>query len=354
VPTTAFSWETLRTIIGGDSALDLAQLDLTDLAQAGDFLAAYGFDGSDPNQRAELAEIRADAVAFLEDRLLEPGEAVLPEVRRELDPRRLLVWASEDSGGLRQRWACALLRVMHTRAHVPSEVVDEHADEIRRQIFGRLEAGLVRTPEGLFLGTGDDAVPLVDFRRKPSKARASILMKLLHKPQNVAATVFDHVGVRFVTETRLDALRVIYYLRSNNVVMFAHVQPTRSRNSLVDLDRLEPAVRAWNAALARGAATAEDRMAALQLLASEMEPRRGDHNPFSDESWCSIQFTGRQLIRLASVPRPRRFFFPFEVQLLDRQSRDRAASGAGSHHAYKARQRQEVRRRVLGSLVAAR
>ncbi len=45
------------------------------------------------------------------------------------------------------------------------------------------------------------------------------------------------------------------------------------------------------------------------------------------------------------------FFFPYEVQILDRESYERSRSGRASHATYKERQRQAVKERIWGDLL---
>ena len=77
-------------------------------------------------------------------------------------------------------------------------------------------------------------VNLVEFQAKPKKTRDSTLMKLLHKPESVAEEVFDRIGIRFVTQSRTDAVRVIHFLEQSNVIVAENIKPSRSRNTLVD------------------------------------------------------------------------------------------------------------------------
>ena len=46
----------------------------------------------------------------------------------------------------------------------------------------------------------DLMIPLVSFETKSKKTRESIIIKLLHKQENVAEELFDRIGVRFTKE----------------------------------------------------------------------------------------------------------------------------------------------------------
>jgi uncharacterized protein (TIGR04562 family) len=349
-----FPWETLRSIIGGLSAIDVPRLHCQTEEDAERFLEGYGFDWKRAAHRLELAELRQQAIDFIEGQLLEEGEQILSDVRDTEDPRALLCWASSDRRTPRQRWSCALLRVAHTLAHSRSYFNEKYGDEIRGQILARFEPHLVMTEQGLALGAAD-GIPLVDFEVKPTKPVESVAMKLLHKVENVAEDIFDRVGVRFITTERFDALLVVKYLRENNVFMFANVKPSRSRNTLIDLDWLQQLMEGLEQEVAAGSIRAKERLAVLRAAAAEHEypgPPAPSYNPHSAASYHAVQFTCRQLIRVPDdTGRGEiRFFFPFEVQVLDEESYQRSRSGYAAHHLYKARQRAAVRDRVFGDL----
>ena len=313
----------------------MPHLNVRSREEAESFLSAYGYRLDDPHDVAEMAALRSEAVAFL-DRVLEAAADIPDPVRNELDVLTLVRIAS-DPKHKHQRAVCALLRVMHTLAHSSSWFADRYHDAIQRQILARFEPFLLEKGGERFIAD----VPLVRFEMRARKERWSLALKLLHKAENVAADVFDYVGLRFVTRDRLDALLVVRALRMQNIIMFANVKPSRSRNTLVDLDRLE----AWF-----DAHPEPD----LEVLRAEVrgwpapagDPRR---NRYSDAAYQSLQFTCRQRIHVTDPSgRPLRFFFPFEVQVLDADSFRISREGFASHDEYKRRQVANARQRVLG------
>jgi uncharacterized protein (TIGR04562 family) len=361
-----FQWESLVAIIGGRSALDVPQLRLRSEREAEEFLDCYGFDYQRPAHRAELESFRQHALEFVQDGLLqdEPGLAVPDDVVGCRDVRQLLLWASGDRHDPRQRWTCALVRVMHTVAHSDSYFNQRFGSEIRTQVLGRFEKHLHQTERGLELGTDPAAIPLVTFEVKHAKSLRSVLMKLLHKPENVATDIFDRLGVRFVTRYRFDAIRVVRYLRQRNVVMFANVKPSRSRNTLIDLEWLREEFERL-----RDEPTLTD-TDLLHLLREHVQHRPllpGDtaFNQHSSIGYHAIQFTCRQLVRVPNPFRPAPepdpeapsdpddlcFFYPFEVQVMDEESYEESRSGLAAHDIYKQRQREAVKQRVLGPLL---
>lgn len=347
---TSFPWDTLRSIIGGTSAIDVPRLHCLDLSSAEHFLEGYGFDWAQRAHRDELQELRAAAIGFIESELLDAGEEIPASIREQADVRQLLVDASAAEGNEIQRWACALLRVAHTLAHSRSYFNETYGDEVRAQIFARFEPHLRMTDAGLVLG--DEGIALQDFEVKPTKSVNSVAMKLLHKVENVAEDIFDRVGVRFVTRERFDTLLVIKYLREHNVFMFANVKPSRSRNTLIDLEWLERLVLGLEDEVSSGAMDEAGRLEILRAAVQAHDypaPPSPSYNPYSAASYHAVQFTCRQMIRVPDgTGGEMRFFFPFEVQILDEESYERSRSGYAAHDQYKARQRDAVRQRVLG------
>jgi len=334
-----FPFHTLRAIVGGTSAIDLDRLQVADDESAQRFIESYGFDWTSAEDRVEIERFRTRAIQFMEFFLLEGTEAIPTAVRDETDIRALLMLVSRLRPTVESLWACAILRVMHTIAHASSDMSATYGDAIRAQILERFHGHIEVRDGQTWLGD----VPIVQFEERSVKSPNSIVMKLLHKPENVAASVFDRIALRFVTADRLGALFVVRYLRTNHVIQFANIKPSRSRNTLVDVERLEALIES-------GDHTPE-------ALAAEVETwpypdGRGDRNPFSSDRYRAIQFTGRQRVR---IPLPDGeqlgFFFPFEVQILDQASYAASRVGDASHQAYKARQRETCRRRVLGALL---
>ncbi len=385
---TDFSWEMMDSMIAGRSGIDVPRLDLSNLTDANDFLSSYGFEWDNVEDRSELESMRIEALDFVERLLVndEPELNVLPLVRNESDIRKLLLWASAPVGGDRQLWSCTLLRVMHTFAHCGSYFQQMFSEQIREQVLERFQSHVHDGPNGLVLGSGPDAVPLYTFQFRGTKSRDSLALKLLQKADNVAADVFDWVGVRFVTNTRFDALLVARYLRMHNLVMFCNVRPGRSRNTLLDTTRLRADIAEVNETVRAGKLAQHQAVDKLRNMSREYDyPQPGEQsaNPFSSSTYHSIQFTVTQQVRvpnpylggvgsvISAVDRRNntgaqflskalqkagmrsevKFLFPYEVQILDKESFIGSRSGRASHAVYKARQRYSVKRRLFGARV---
>ncbi|WP_120497179.1 TIGR04552 family protein [Kiloniella sp. EL199] len=329
----------LKTVLNGQSIIDSPRLQVSSLEEAEAFLDCYGYDYDQLEDRQEIEAIRQESIDFIEDVLLEDGEEIPSLVRNQENILHLLMWVSEPEATERSRWSCALLRVMHTYAHCGSFFNEHYHGQVQDQIFSRFEQHIRYTSNGIFIGD----IELVSYESRASKSRKSAVLKLLHKAENVAADIFDWIGIRMVTRYPLDALRVLCYLRNHNVVMFANIKPSRSRNSLIDVDWVE---ERW-----KGVDDLAQVSADLQEMEYPKEVGRMSDNVFSGDSYRALQFTCRQRIKLRDTDgRPRRFYFPYEIQIQDEESYQTNRNGEASHEQYKQRQVRSARYRVLGTL----
>lgn len=373
--------EVTQVILGGGSPIDLDGLRLHTQEEAWDFALNYGYDMRVPAQRAHVLRVLQDAVDFLEGVILDGTDLHVPvEVQDVSDPLELLVWASERPRTPRGRWACALLRLMHTLFHVDHNVNLRFLPEIQRQVFERYDRYLVPRGDGWVL-KGAYEVPLVAVERKENKDRVSMLLKLLHKPENVAETIYDQIGIRLVAEDQLGVLMAIRFLLDHHVLMPTHIKPSRSRNLMIDVGALEAWTEALPPVFEIQDLSPEERRSLSHTLATKRPG--GEQNPFSSKDYSAIQFTARTLVRLPNptvevleslqnrlevmggphlgeeirIPELIQeqeeftFFFAHEVQVMEQSGFQNAQSGPASHSEYKQRQRDAARRRVLQGIL---
>jgi len=192
------------------------------------------------------------------------------------------------------------------------------------------------------------------------------------------------VGVRFITKNRVDAIRVIQYLERTHVVVSANIKPSRSRNTLIDTDVFRQTLSRELPHLLHGEIQ-ENELRDL-LEATPLPKARPGENPFSSEHYRAIQFTCRQLIKIKNplsdhirdlkqvsrgmsidpmllaaiekvdqryIQRVARFFYPFEIQVMDEVSHRENEKGRSAHAEYKKAQQQAALRRVMGALSGA-
>ena len=379
----------LDVLIGGTSFLDSKEGFKNSFPESNsieNFLRAYGYDYDDPIEHAELQGNLQEAIRFIKRYFLRPeNEAGLnleiPKKMNDLlDMRELLRFASNPQSDLRP-WACAILKVVHTISHIDRDLRTHYFPEIQKQIFDRFYRHLNRDEAGLlYLGrTLDDElrVNLIEFQIKPKKSRDSMLMKLLHKPESVAEELFDRVGIRLITQNRVDAIRVVHFLEQTNAIVAANIKPSRSRNTLIDTKNFREVL---NHNLTNSS------ILPILLEAVPHPQDRTNENRFSSEHYRAIQFTCRQLIKVRNsvadqirdlkqvtrkmtlepplqsavdkidsktIQKMIRFFYPFEVQVMDQKSHLENEKGRSAHVEYKKAQQQTALHRVMGSLVQA-
>ncbi len=363
-----FPWELFNVVLSHKSFLDIGRLNIKSFTEAHHYIKNYGFDLDDPRYAEQSKKIIHEAKQFIRTYLLEDPEGkeqhqlvIPPAIEMEEDVRNLIVLSSSKDPSLEQVWACAILRVAHTISHVDNDLSKYFFQGIKRQIFDRFMNHLRMDKNGKYLlGTGKDAMALELFEIKNEKSRESMIMKLLHKSENVTADVFDRIGVRIVTKTLLDIILVLKYFMEHHVISFANIKPSRTRNTLINVEEFIKGVEELRSQNNRSLSEQEIRDYLEQLIAKDgeykhQEKRRvTDYNPHSSTAYTSLQFTGRQLITIQdpfSFELNYRFFFPFEVQLLDQKSYWESRTGRASHEEYKRNQRKSVRKRVLNTVL---
>jgi len=412
-----FQSDVLDIIIGGQSTIDsTTAFQVLNLEEADLFIKGYGYDLDNPIEKAEVLGNFHEALNFIRKNFLQPEnpDGLKLEIPRKIleltDVRELFLMIgpsqvtslpADYSKLTLQNWACSILKVMHTIAHIDKDLRSSYFADIQKQIFDRFYKAVHRDAEGkLFLGDKDDdpfRVDLVAFETKPKKSRDSIILKLLHKSENVAEDIFDRVGIRFVTHSPLGALQVIKYLKDKMIVMAPNIKPSRSRNTLVyiegfrsQLDKLLSAVEATETSEEENNKSHDATHTATlaQNFARDVEqitqPTSANlDNPHSSEHYRAIQFTCRQLIKLRNplyndlrelkalvkakpldddvlktidridlkyTQREIRFFYPFEVQVVDIKSAEENEKGKSSHSEYKRSQIFTAMKRVMGVL----
>jgi uncharacterized protein (TIGR04562 family) len=384
-----FSWDTLRLFLEGFSPVDLQTIAVSSLDEAQQFIATYGYDMDDPKEREEAHQIHRESLEFLERYLCpsmtegEPDLTPPEELRSPRNLHDLLLMTSDMSNPLLAAWACSLLRVMHTISHANLAARTPYFREVQSQILSPFEAHLFPHPERPeSLGQGPSAVPLKAVFFKRRKSRESLILKLLHKPDNVASEVYDRIGIKLITPTKVDAILALKYLRKQNLVSVPLLTPGRSRNTLVDLESFRQAYDAMTAEAAFAASEEESDVEFFRQMAfrppgeARLLEERMAANPFSSPSFCAIQFTCRRLVKVPHpattllnqlrrqtgdlelgqelerhYPKQLRFTFPFEIQITDWENYVASHEGESSHISYKRRQLRAARKRVLGGVL---
>lgn len=390
----SFNWETFDVVCSGKSSLDATNYltELSEKKQVADFLSGYGFNISDPVENAELFGIFQEAIQFIKRYFLVEGtpeglDLKIPHYLYSITNISELFLAATGNSSQKLSneetlWAGVVLKVMHTILHTDKDLRYRYFSTIQQQIFDRFYKFVHRDEENrLFLkGESGMTVPLYDFQTKAKKTRDSIIIKLLHKTENVAEELFDRIGIRIITYNKLDALRVIKFLHKNYVIMVNNIKPSRSQNTLVDLNLLRRRMYGMYKEAMRENYEEEVFYQKLNNLIETCVPGSAhQHNVHSSEEYRAIHFTGRQLIKYrnpfmtsfnevrkqalkdkenplsqallhldtSAISRDVRFFYPFEIQITDYESHLKNTQGEASHAEYKRAQLRSAMKRIF-------
>src|ERR1700751_5679011 len=172
-----FTWEVLDVIISGRSSIDSPTgFQIQNADEADRFLESYGYDSSDPIQAAEIMGNYHEALNFVRKYFLQPEnpQGLRLEIPRKIleltNVRDLLLMASGKSPGQNtdttgqtlKHWACSLLKIMHTIAHIDKDLRAPHFADIQKQIFDRFYKFIHRDGDSnLYLGDDNSKVELI-------------------------------------------------------------------------------------------------------------------------------------------------------------------------------------------------
>ena len=326
--------ETVRLILQGNSIIDWNRANFRTIQETERFLKLHHFEFSNPNDVRRLRYLRDSAVTYLEDQF----QLRFPDdIKYAQDIRSIFLMASQ-TGGFRRRQilCCAVLKLMHVLQHLD-------AAELRHQI-PLAEADLLEIAAQKIDRVGrlvmQSGLPIVSFYGS-RKARNSIITKLLAKSDNIAATVFDKLRYRIVTEKPQDVLPTLVWL-SRHLFPFNYVIPGESHNNLSSLkDMAEQSIYSelFSSLKSNG-------------IESGIETERDD-NSFSGSNYRIINFIIDIPVRIDHVIQSAQYrtlgnvlYVMVEFQILDKDTAIQNEEGDSAHRLYKERQREQVRIRL--------
>lgn len=324
--------ENLRLLLRGDSVVDWHRLAFGDHAEVDRFLRINEFDPDADDEMERLETLRADAVDYL---TRVHGLQIPDDVAEEIPARDLFLIASRDAEN--QKHACVVLKAMHIIHHIAGRqslmTLSVSDDVINRQIERKV---LQVVEEMRAAGT-----PIAEFQwsRKPHD---SLITKLLAKRSTLAANIYDKLRFRLIVPHHDDLLPVVTQL-TRQLVPFNYVVPGESVNQLIDLGRVleaDPYLHALSDRLQRDASG---------------QRRPLPVNEFSAPDYRIINFVADLPLRLSrlvpasqiSPDQSHVIFVLTEFQIADKATTAANERGASSHDAYKARQQEKVRLRLM-------
>jgi len=384
-------------ILKGESPIDLntLQLDGSNREAIENFLQSYGIRLTDLDK---VEEIKREAIEFIETHFLKDLDLEIPEKIRspDTDIYSLLQMATsspqEKEKILEQRWSCALLRVMHTIYHLEDDIRFQYIQQIQERIISKFKRYIHHDPSGqMYLGYEEgEAIPLVAFDVKRIKERESIIMKLLHKKENIVTEITDVVGIRLIARSKLEALKIVNFLVKENILSYPNSIPGRTKNTLIPIDDLEKVLkrgdkqqlggyfklleegvivvdrskndnphsidyRAMNFTSREKIEIENQEYHRQWKLLQELEEqyqqlRKGRRN---SRSWQGLISSYERIIQslrksLSHTQKTISFYYPFEIQIMDCEAYQQYQK---TYPKYKENQQKTARRRVLRSLL---
>ncbi len=327
----------IRNLLRGGSVIDWHRLYFVDRDEVDRFLRVNEFEPRDDDDMRRLAELREQAVEYLERHL---GFQIPDEVAHGVPPRDLLLVASQK--GKRRTYACIVLKVMHVMHHLAGRELLTKLPVSGDQIFHLVEEKVLRTVEEL----KSVGCPIVEFEWSRKHAD-SLITKLLAKKESIAADVYDKLRFRMITHTE-DQLVFAMRELTQRLIPFNYVIPGQSVNDIIrvreTLDR--------SAALRRFLPEITD----LAAVAADKKP--SPLNEFSGPGYRVINFVADLPVRmdrfLCRTPDDPLFsengtivFVLTEFQIIDARTAENNESGENSHEKYKERQIMRVKQRLM-------
>lgn len=346
-----------ESMIGGLSTLDIPRINIQTAEQAKEFILSYGYDVNKEEDVSKLWSYHRRAINYIQSELLREGETipeVLVEPNQLKDIWNLFIYASTQNSQL-QKWACGLLKVMHIFVHLENDLFAQYSTEIQEQLLKPIRTHVHEDPIlGSILGPalGQNSIQLKKYEEKAFKTTTSSVTKLLAKPELVAFTLMDKVGVRFITKHLVDVFRVLRYLIEHNLVNFAHNIADQSINTVYPLNLFLEVMESLN--LNQQYTSEEIDARLFEKLEKEKDRAvyKEKFNSFTSEEYRFLKFITRRLVRVTfkngDQPHTLNFFYPFEVQIVNYDYYLKNLQGPASHDKYKERQVRRARARVFG------
>jgi uncharacterized protein (TIGR04552 family) len=334
--------EQLRLLLRGGSVIDWRRLNFRTPAEVDAFLGLNQFDRGEARDERRLRNILAQAVDYLRTVF---GYRVADPVAHPADLRDLFLLASGVAEPRKyRRIACVVLKVMHVIHHLEARELLFRTAIRESDLAERVDRRVMREAARMV----ELGLPIVEFRGSV-KPRTSLMTKLLAKRESVAATIFDRVRYRIVTETTDQIPPVVWHL-TQNLFPFNFTVPGQTQNSLVrfrDLLAAHPHGR--------------DLAGQLQLpLDLERRDPAAPRNEFSGRGYRVLNFVVDLPVRVDELLPPhdpladdlgRIVFSLVEFQVVDAATARKNEEGDSSHERYRRRQLKRVLRRLSRGLV---
>lgn len=342
------------------SMLDVITLGLTKDYQIARFLRVHGVDLHKAKDLEYVLRVFNEAVDFYQSEVVETETHGLPRelsnYRNRYDVYRVFAVASGDFSGtsltkMAIKHACALLRIAAVIDYMERdpnialiEAAEKQLAEIVDNHFREVRGDRGSTVDFISGRRGDMPFSLARLIRRP-KTRSRNIAKLLRKPETRAEEVTDRMGMRIQTFSPQDSIALIYklFFHPDTAIFPAmNIRIGRRKNLLIDEQAVIEAMRDPDKARKLVTHLSED-VVDEELTGDGVEDGQNEYSMKAFKGVVHIIFD-LPLDLDGGVRRT----FPIELQINDVKGRAKIDKEA-PHHEYIARQRSDVRNRVLGN-----
>ncbi len=324
--------EAVRLLLRGGSIIDWHQLDFQDYESVDRFLRVNEFDPANEADMMRLEDIRMQAVDYLTHNF----EFEFPESIAEGMPARDIFLVASKAGR-HQVWACVILKIMHIIHHLAGRELATRLSISHDKMYRAIELKVMQVVEELRA----DGFPIIEFEWS-RKSLDSLISKLIAKRSTLAASIYDKLRFRMIVRNRSDLLPIMAALH-RRLIPFNYVVPGESVNHLIPMSEIES-----------GGVLHEHRSPSDQALEQQQVKTAAlPVNEFSAPNYKIINFVGDLPLRVESFGEEPRtdcghvVFVLTEFQICDKQTSVTNELGENNHAAYKMRQHERVRQRLM-------
>jgi len=369
-----FDWMYMDLAMGQYAGIDLPQILVNDKNHAKKVLMSYGFDYEDFIVQEEVWRIYFQAIAFLRTQLLDEGEQFPEDFlhrNSQNDILKLLVDLNHHADGDRRKWICAILRIMHVISHLDKDIRVENFQGAREQIFSLFDESLQKDGEKFFLqdARSKRKVEILRYIKKERKDRNSSIIKLLAKPKTIAHDIYDRLGVRFVVSRPYDCFQLLQIFLERGILSPMNINPFRSINSIWSYEQFKEKVKKTSHDLNRGSITVTEARGIANNMKQDDFIKKSEfqkntksspwYSSLQSKFWTAMKLEikkqGLSEDQIRQIPvilrEEKKYYFPYEMQILDLNSYTESIGGKSRHDDYKIKQRTMARNRVLRDLV---
>lgn len=307
------------------SMLDVVTLGLTDTHLIKKFLERHGSDLDDPKDLKYVSDVLKEAIAFFDEIIARETKDKIHPSLKKTNTIDGISHIFQTAAGKHQRQlvpqACGLLRIAAAVDFLERDPLLAVLMEAEEKIRDKHKKHFFSSNGKTYFKTGSPGeVPLeIIAAEQRTKERFRIIAKLLHKPQNNAKEVVDHIGMRVTTKSAVDALSFLYlaFFKPDTAIFPGiTIRIGETKQLLLNVDHLMEALRNPERAIVLFKELSEPTVDHSDL--TTMGDMDAKSNKYSSKEYRAIHVTFDLALTLKNG---KRVHFPIEIQVVDEESK---------------------------------